>query len=328
MSKKKNKIRQTPWSLSSIPLSEVAVKNPNAPEDRATLLARLQREEAEAKRNADPICQAEQKLDSTMRALQKLSSEFWSRPIDKIIADGDCESAKDVTFNVPALRNEYTFEDAKSAFNTWFATTFSKSGYELTEVGGQRLVRFGVSQGRLAGADMSNAAAWQIAFEHLKDNLKAFQPGDFVKVPRIQHVKQAPPKPTLADIETLNIGGNEEDARKAKRLAQELMWAEGSPLHTQWMASLYENFNFFPTDADLKYIYNELFPRNNWSYVDHRSFDKARRAMVAQGRWSDALLTRDELFTRDLEQGPALATLGFNEKQRLLTQVKRMRDPD
>jgi hypothetical protein len=323
MRKKRKKQALTPWSLGSIPITPVETKNPVAPEDSKTLLARLQREEEEAKRNADPIFQAEQSLNKTMRELRKLSIEFWSRPVNVIGREYQTESARDMTFSVEATTAQYTLDDAKAAFNTWFATTFAKSGYELTEVGGQRLVRFGLAQAKF-GADMSNASAWQAAFEHLKDNLKAFQTGDFAEVAR--PVQAPAPRASLNDIEKLNIGGNEDDARKAKRLAQELMYAQGSPLHQAWMESLYQNFNFVPSNADLQYIYNELFPRNNWSYVDQRSFDRARRHMVSIGRWPEPLLTADEKMARDIEQGPALGTLGFGERWNLMTKVKRLQD--
>jgi hypothetical protein len=326
MSKKKNKIRQTPWSLGSIPLSEVAVKNPNAPEDRATLLARLQREEDEAKRNADPIYQAEQGLNNTLRELQRLSTIYWSRPVSELTGTFKDEGAKDLTFSVPALRDQYTKDEAGTAFDQFHEKTFKPAGYEFTESGAFRLIRFGLAQATLNGADLSNAEAWKSAFLHLKDNLKAFQPGDFVKVPLVRHVEQAPPKPTLADIEALNISGNEADARRAKEVATELMYAEGSPLHHEWLTSLYEGFNGFrPTDDDLRYIYNFAFPRNNLSYVDRRSFDFIRRHMCAIGRWDgNRLLTSDEKLCAEID---ALddRNMSFDEKQALRAKLMSQR---
>jgi len=275
-------------TLSNVPVTPVAVKNTTGYETEKELKARLQREDFEARRNADPIYQVEQSLNKTMLELWKLSSEYWSRPVTELTGVFKSEAAKDLSFSVPAFKSQYTQDEAKSAFNEWHDTVFVKSGYEFTESGGIRLVRFGLSQAALAGADMSNPQAWQTAFEHLKDNLKAFQPGDFAKVPQQVHVEAPAPRPTLADIEKLNISGDESQAKQAKQIVADLMFDEVAPLHQAWMESLQKNFGFRPNDDDLKYIYNVWFPRSNKGYLVHESYNAARRHMVSIGRVAPA----------------------------------------
>lgn len=313
-------------TLSNVAVTPVAVKNTTGYETDEKLKARLQREEAEAKRQADPIFQHEQRMTKTMLALRKLSSEYWSRPITELTGVFKEEGAKDLTFSVPAFKSEYTQDEAKSAFNEWHDTVFVKSGYEFTESGGIRLVRFGLSQGASAGADMSNSEAWQAAFDHLKDSLKAFQPGDFAREPRRVHVEASAPRP---DLEALNIEGNREQAKRARQIVTEDLYSDAAPLHRAWLESLQNNFGgFVPSEDDLKYLYNVWFPRSNKSYLVHESYNAARRHMVSIGRWPETLLTDDERVAREIERGPALATLGFDERWRMMSKVQRQRTKD
>lgn len=319
MSKKQRKIFSP--TLSNVAVTPVEIKNPNAPEDSKTLRARLRREEEQAKREASPIYQSEQLLNKSMTALHRAVSEFWSMPIEVLGKKYLSESARDLTFSVPALRDQFTYDDARRSFDTWFATTFAKSGYELTEQGGTRLVKFGLAQAKF-GADMSNAAAWQTAFEHLKDNLKAFQPGDFAKVPRQVHVDQQASRPSLESL-TLE---HDADRKIARQIVEEDMYSAISPLHRAWLQSLYDNFNgFVPSEDDLKYIYNQWAAKSNINLLIPKSFDAARRHCVSIGRWPETLLTADERVAREIEQGPALGTLGFDERWRMMSKVQRQR---
>lgn len=299
MSKKKRQ-KLTPWSLGSLPTTPVTVKNPDYETD-AQLKARLRREEAEAKRNADPIYQAEQSLTKTMRELQKLSSIYWSRPVAELTGVFKDEGAKDLTFSVPALRSQYTNEEAGVAFDLWHEQTFKPAGYEFAESGAFRLIRFGLSQGALVGADMSNAAAWQTAFLHLRDNLKAFQPGDFDKEP--QRVAGPAPKPTLADIERLNIEGDAEQARQARWIVNDLASSQFRPLVEEWLGSLKTAFALYPTDAQMQKVV-AWFRRNNAYWGDRRNYDRVRKYMILVEReWPESALTRQEILELEIEQG-------------------------
>ena len=129
--------------------------------------------------------------------------------------------------------------------------------------------------------DWRVAANWHKLYDYMLD-LGCFTNED-VTLPR----KPEPPAqgPTIDALEGLNISGNEGDAKTAKRLATDLMFAQGSVLHHEWLASLYSGFNGFrPSEDDLQYIYRVAFPRLNLSYVDRRSFDIIRRHMCALGR--------------------------------------------
>ncbi len=323
MSKKRKKPALTPWSLGSLPITPVAVKNPDAPEDRATLLKRLQDEEEQQRLAADPVHQSIVAQSKAVSELRRLSISYWSRPIAQIIADGDCESAKDVTFSVPALRNEYTFDDARRAFDQGYALIV-KSGYELTETGGQLLVRFGLSQGRLNGADMSNGAAWVSAFSHLKDELGVFSDDDFAKQPR--KVAAPEPKPSIDDLEKIAITAGTDSERRARHLVTTLMTAEIQPIADRWYAHLNSDYQFVATDSQHKWIM-DWFHQSGANPMIHDSWNIARRSAVDAKIFPSHMRTRDEILSRAIEQGAALGTLGFNDKQELFAQMKRMRDP-
>jgi hypothetical protein len=176
---------------------------------------------------------------------------------------------------------------------------------------------------------MSVAPAWQTAFLHLKDNLKAFQPGDFAKEPREVHVEVQAPAPTLADIEATNTDSTE-GRRKALAIVEELATSDAVNIYRMWLDSLAQNFNFVPDDNQNKKICDWIL-RNGKSWLSHRTYDEARRWAVSAYVFPEfsssgkSLLTNDEILCRDLETVP-LGTLGYDERSRLYNKLQRQRD--
>jgi hypothetical protein len=74
------------------------------------------------------------------------------------------------------------------------------------------------------------------------------------------------------------------------------------PLFHQWVEHLSRDYKGFTiSQEDAEYIIEFLFPRNNWNFMQFENWNKARRAMVAQGKWPDTMLTPVERITKELE---------------------------
>lgn len=69
---------------------------------------------------------------------------------------------------------------------------------------------------------------------------------------------------------------------------------------TEWVTSLQKNFGFSPTPDDMIKVSNWI-QRNNLSRIDPRTYDAARRWMVASGFWSNGCLMEQEKFNLSLE---------------------------
>lgn len=309
------------------------ILNPNPQLSKAEELKNIRDEEArvaaaaDAKRLAsDPVHILITEQSKAVARILEANKTFWQQSIDKIIAAGDCESAKCPTFQVPALRDSFTFEDARRAFDIGYASIV-KSGYELADAGGSKLVKFGMAQGRLQGCDMSNGPAWETAFNFLKDDLSAFDDSDFAKKPRPVVVPHITPKPTFADVERINASAGSDSEREARRLTTTLMTAEIQPVADRWFEHLMRDYNFSLTDFQLKWVL-DWFKRTGANPMIHESWNRARRAAVDDKIFPSHMKTRDEMLCEDIERGAALSTLGFHERQELFTDIKRMREPE
>jgi hypothetical protein len=319
MSKRRKLISPT---LSNVPITPVEIKNATGYQTKAEFLAEEARktQEAEARRQ-----------EEALRPIRKLEQELN----DKVLAERDRQrgwmfiSSSDYLtehcIHAPA-RVEGTAEtitaQIRDAFNE-FRLDLEQKGVKLHQ---SAMEKFRQIAEQNPTVDLRIVSNWLILYSHM-DEYGVFTDADrTVKQEQPKKPEQPAPKPTLADIETLP--DTDEGRRKAKEVVEDLIYEQAGPTFQRWLTDLSERFGFTPTEDDRRYILNELFPRNNWSYLDERNFCRARRAMVAQHRWSDALLTRDEILARNIEQGEALTTLGFNDKRELFTAMKRMRDPN
>jgi hypothetical protein len=306
---KKNKIRQTPWSLGSLPLSDVPVRNPHAPLDRASLLKQIEQEE----RERDPIYQQTQKLSTTMSQLLRESSAFWGRDLQVIKDDPLFKgaSAVDLGFQVPA-RLEITLDDVVKASEKFQSDILPTLNYTLSPEGGQRTILFALAQVASQQSDMSVPGHWTLVVERL-NQLGAYQPGEitFKKLP------QPETKPSLTDIE------NETDERKAKRLANELYYDERQPMVRAWFDSLKANFGFVISADDIKRC-KQWFERNGKSFLNRQHYDECRRWNVSARYWPETMLTEDERLCRELDELET-SNMSFNDKQALRAKLLRQR---
>jgi hypothetical protein len=106
---------------------------------------------------------------------------------------------------------------------------------------------------------------------------------------------------TMDDL--MNVDAETRDGRRrAHNVVQELyLLDEMRPLMTEWVTSIQRQYGFSPTDEDLKRI-GRWFERNNFSFLDPRNYDAARRWMCASGYWDSSLcLMEIEKFQLALE---------------------------
>jgi hypothetical protein len=296
--------------------------------DRETLTQynERMRREAEAEANAPILASIEQE-SAAVRQTQKVFAAYWSQTVAEI--QKDCEknaAAVDIFFEVPALRDSFTVEDLQASFASWFDNAMPKNAYTLTQngEGGPRLFLFGLVVARRSGCDMSNPAAWQAAFDRLRE-LDSFQPGE---VAFDSSKVQAEPEPVAAPVPL-----------SERQQVVEDFYKETQPLHYAWLDSLYTNFNGFrPSKEDLTYLYGTdaesrdpqkrgWFFRANKSLLDRRSYDAARRHMCAIGTWdADRLLTADEKLSVSLEAiDQPLDRLSHDERFNLLLNLEQIK---
>jgi hypothetical protein len=319
MSKRRKLISPT---LSNVPVVPVTIRNTNIPQTKAEFLAEEARkaQEAEARRQ-----------EEALRPIRKLEQELN----DKVLAERDRQrkwmfiSSSDYLtehcIHAPA-RVESTAEkitaQIRDAFNE-FRLDLEQKGVKLHQ---SAMEKFRQVAEQNPTVDLRIVSNWLILYSHM-DEYGVFTDADrTVKQEQPKKPAQPTPQPTLADIEALP--DTVEGRKKAKEVVEGLIYEQAGPTFQRWLTDLSERFGFIPTENDRRFILDDLFPRNNWSYIDPRNYDRARRAMVAQHRWPESLLTLDEQLCISLEQGPAIGTLGFDERRGLLTAVKRMRDPN
>lgn len=263
--------------------------------------------------------------EDAYRKLRKLASEFWSRPIGELQLSIYQDSAKDVTFDAPpVVRESYSREDLIAACDQWHDSSFVHSGYNLNPDGVMRLCCFGESQAR-AGVDFSQPLAWEFAFFHLKDNLKAFAVGelDSSKVPRAE--PPAEPQPQIEDIENLALEST--DGRKqALKIVEELASAEASVICGQWLEHLKRDYDFTPDTKQINEVVRWFnFNAKNW--LGHKCYDECRRALVSQGIFPAHLLTNDEIVCQEIERDQTpLMKMGFDDRRNLRTKILRLTD--
>lgn len=320
---RKHRQRLTIWDLGRLETVPVPERGDATAGESLAQFRRRYDAEQETARQA-PITAAIEGQSQAVRGLNAHAKSFWQQSLDAIIPKLYTELSRDAVLSLPITRDQYETGDIRKSFDVWTATILPKTGYTLTGEGeaGSKMVRYLLAQA-YHGQDVSTPAAIQTCFERLLE-LEALSDGTTFDPAKAPH-KAPAPEPKV-DLEALNISGNSEHERLARKTVTEQMYAEGSPLHHEWLTSLYEGFDGFrPTEADLDYIYNFAFPRNNLSYVDRRSFDFIRRHMCAIGKWdSNRLLTADEKLCAEID-ALDYRNMSFDERQAVQAKLMRQR---
>lgn len=193
-------------------------------------------------------------------------------------------------------------EDATREFTTFVEKTLpSKFGVCLSLTGLRTFQLFtyiATFCGRhlVNEANLSRYATALIDSEAFDSTDIIFDPSQIVKAPEPEIA------PTLEDIETSDES-TPEGRLATKALVEELAEDQSLPLANLWFKSLAENYaGFQPTRDDWQYIC-ALFQKMNWSPLEPKNYDSARRNMVSVGRWTPAehFLTHDDLKSRACE---------------------------
>jgi hypothetical protein len=323
---KKRKIQKSLLDTTFVnPILPVVKKNTVYETDKE-LIARLQREEAAERDAKDPVLQAKRQHTQTLVKLQNEAREYWSQSISELSKTwSKSERAKDITFSVPAIRDSYSLDDARAAFNIFVDQQLPKTAYSLTEASGTRLTLFGLAQAQVGGQDMSNPKAWSDAFDHLLNVLKAFQPGELIvdesKLPK--PIEQAPKKQTLDEVLNSHSGETTE-GRKAmiKAVEDSLINREWANCWLGFTTSIYENFDGYMLTKREKDTFIETMIRRNLSLNCPAHYDSVRVALVKSGDLGKGfphLLYPSEVLSAQMED----ADLNDREVRRQIAQRTR-----
>jgi hypothetical protein len=140
----------------------------------------------------------------------------------------------------------------------------------------------------------------------------------------VKPVQQAtgPEKPSLDELLKTTSGDTRAGKKLLEQAVQDAAFAEATPLWVEFLQHLLSVFDFSPSGADRKYILDELFPRNNWSYNSPKAYLAAKRHMVSIHRWPASLLTADEQLAREVEDAPLN---DYHQRRELVRRVKDSR---
>jgi hypothetical protein len=207
-----------------------------------------------------------------------------------------------------------------AAYQT-FRVELAGRGITITDNGAKRIGSYvsALAEGR--GIEPT-PATWENALDRLYE-LGCFSSGEVSNYqPRPEPVIQQPvtaQQPGLDELLRTTSAESREGRKRLVEAAEMENFKSADPIYTEWLTHLQQTYGFDVSAEDRRYILNVLFPRNNWSYTRAESYNKARRAMVAQNRWADSLLTKEEMLCREVETTPN----DYHQKRGLL---RRLRD--
>jgi hypothetical protein len=253
------------------------------------------REDKIEQERKDPVTRAQKKLDEVNTRLATLVNDqvrrFWSRPIDDLIEALNNEGLASV-----GAVDEFGLPEGDVDTNTAGATTvkFIKGlparGYTLSSDGQLRFMNFVVTQVLSTKVAVTDDTLHAM-LTRLVD-FGCFGPGE-ITVPTPE---PEAPKPVLTERQQVERDYYEKSV---------------APLHEAWLASLAANFNWQPSVEILQHLYGTdnhdpahwgWFRDSNLSLTDRRSYDMARRHLVAVGLAPRKLLTADEVLAQRIEQ--------------------------
>jgi hypothetical protein len=314
----KRKRRLTVFDLANLPVIPVVEKVPGY---RPTTLQSVQEEMAleEVQRRARVRDNPEQK---------KLVRLFWMRDFHILEQDSiETPGAYDELY-LPKDENPDADECMKT-FRLFLGGLTARTGFILNGDGERRLGKYAAIQTMKGGVAITPETL-DVMFDRLRDlgvfeiNAELRYKPELKTYVAPQEQQERAPKVKISDqLESLNLH-LEPDRRLAQKLAEDhYLSVEVNPIFHEFIGFMRKTYNVKPTEADLRFIC-DLFVRNNWSFLDRRNWDRARRIMTEQEpRWADAL-SDDEKLSRRMES-LSLGSIGFHERQELLQQSRRLR---
>jgi hypothetical protein len=281
------------FDLSHIPVTEV--KREQSVGTLAQYRERLKREEAiAAARLQSAIAEQQAEASRTIRECLStsapLKARFWSQPLDRLKVSLNNEDAFDELF----LPKDSADVDSNEVYDR--VMTFLTNMPSLEAEDERRFSLYVACQ--VLNDVVIDDEGLKVMFDRCLSGLGIFKGIAELQRPAIQTPKsvEQPHRESLDDIDTSTRDG----LRRAQNFAENLHVAEMIPIATAWVESIQKHYGFSPTSEDLRRVSNWI-ERNNLSRLDHRTYDAARRWLVASGFWPDGCLMETEKFNLSLE---------------------------
>lgn len=235
---------------------------------------------------------------------------YWKRPISELSKDYQ------VKFFIPdvSLTLDQTVKPEPNKGTETFAQFLSlltpNTGYLLSEQGKMRVQSFGISQAVTMNADLTRIRTWRKCFDRLLE-LNCFNDGELGLDESAKTVRprQAQPEPVpsfdqVLDAHNTNDRGENEIVKFfAMRENQQecLVWFNA------FRDSVLQNFNHSFTEGEVNAIV-EYMRRFDLNFLQAKSWDRARVALVKAGSLPENLLYPDEVLGQAIEDSDVSLT--------------------
>ncbi len=301
-------------------VSTAPVVKINAPYERGTGLQKFTRQyevqiaaEEQARKDAAerPIRAAEQQLTESLKALRaQHAAALLAGTSDDLLSRCTQITDDDVIENGAPISIEVVRVRITNALDT-IVLKLEDEGIRITADGRQKL-RGIARQERNRSINWMDASNWQALFIYA-DDLAILNDRDVTRTqvaPQPAVVEQPPD--LLAEMEAQP--DTHEGRKRARELGnQHLFSVEAKCVFDEWLASLSNNFDFVPTEAEQRAAI-DLSIERNLSFLNRKHYDDVRKAMVARGIFPERCLTNSDRAALLVENSPAQT---YGEKQEL-----------
>jgi hypothetical protein len=176
-----------------------------------------------------------------------------------------------------------------------FEDSIAASG-KLTEAGRQKLQQ--LSRANLC-IDWTQSSAWSQAFYLLRAAGELDE--DFIETetpaPSAQPTAYVDVDDEIEKLDTSTRSG-QQTARTL--LAGQLFKGDAKQVFQEWVASLWNNFDFVPSEAEQK-LAIEFCIQRNLSFLDRRTYDTCRRVLISRGIFPERCLTNADRADMSIE---------------------------
>lgn len=276
--------------MGAIPTATGPIKIKNAEyEDSKTLIARLQREEAEAREA--PVTAAINELSKTMVQLRAAKADALFKIPSEDLAAVTTATPDNVAGSVGEIRAQI-----KTAFDDALAQ-LAQSGVTLHDSGTDKMR----AVSRLnVNVDWRETANWLRLYDVMMD-LVVFTESDATTPQPIVEETPAEPKPTLDELlETVSAESTEGRKRLIEAVTDDVLTGEFRVCWSAFIASITQNFGYVLTEAEKKLFFDTMTRRNK-NFKRPADYDEVRVALVQVGSLPQHLLYPAERLALDVE---------------------------
>lgn len=326
MKNKKSKLSREQRGIAGIlAVQSAPVVKVNVPYERGTGLQRFtrvyeaqQRVEEQTRRDSAerPIRQAEQQLTETLRAFRsEQAAALFTAPSDELASR--CKRIAADQF--AGMSVEECRSLIRGAFDHFRSDLEDSEGIRL-EAGALQKCQ-AISKHNLT-IDFTDPSVWRALFDYA-DELGVFSQSDVSRRQVVvQPVVVEQPIDIDSAIEKLDTTTRDGQRKARTMLANHLFSVEAKSVFDEWIASLGNNFDFVPTEDEQR-LAIEFFVQRNLSFMNRKSYDDARRVLVARGIFPDRCLTNEDRAAILVEETDARS---YQERQALKAKLALLRD--